>query len=252
MQLRLRRRRIVRDGFASGNRRSERDAACAVAERRRAGCRRVPRASERAECVCGSIAAGAQHGLIAVLSTALAPSGSLAAPASENVNVSIGPSASSAMLQRGSVQTLAVRKHVWAAEIFGLHAAGQSPANPARSEAHPDERYLATLTALARNAGRSPAPLERSRTSQALSNTVGASAPFWVSNAGIGTSTDSYVSVPATLRASSAHANVWIDATLSFDAPSLQQIGAHFKPPMPPIRAISERRNIQRPRPVRA
>ncbi len=177
----------------------------------------------------GSIAAGAQHGLIAVLSTALAPSGSLAAPASENVNVSIGPSASSAMLQRGSVQTLAVHKHVWAAEIFGLHAAGQSPANPARSEAHPDERYLATLTALARNAGRSPAPLERSRTSQALSNTVGASAPFWVSNAGIGTSTDSYVSVPATLRASSAHANVWIDATLSFDAPSLQQIGADFE-----------------------
>jgi hypothetical protein len=177
----------------------------------------------------GSIAAGAHSGLVAVLSTALAPAGSLAAPASEGVSVSIGTTATSATSQRGSVQTLAVRSHVWASELFGVHAAVTSPAVPARSEAHPDERYLATLTALARSAGRSSTPFAPGRASKALSQGVGATAPFWVSTAGIGTSGNSYVSVPATLRAAFTHANVWIDDTLSFDAGSLQQIGVDFE-----------------------
>jgi hypothetical protein len=188
--------------------------------------------SSGANAYSGTIAIGAHTGVIAVLSTALDPDQGQP-PASGTVNVSIGSSASSsAMLQQRGAQA-ATQRRVWAADLF--FAAGSRPAaqtqlpTPALVDGHPDQPFLDSLAALARNGVHSSSPPAQRRSALA-SATVGAGGSFSVSQAAIGTGGGGYTSVAATLRATSAHANVWIDNTLgTLDATAAQRIAADFE-----------------------
>jgi hypothetical protein len=178
----------------------------------------------------GSIAIGARNGLIAVLSPALSLNAPPGAPASESVNVSIGTSLATASFRRGATQASTGAGHVWAADLFTAHPAGQRLLPPpAQSEGRPGERYRAALAALARNAGHAPLRPDASRSVRALAASVGSKAAFWVSTSAIGQGGGAYASVPATLRGTSAHGIVWVDDTLSFDAASVAHIGSDFE-----------------------
>jgi hypothetical protein len=181
----------------------------------------------------GTIAAGKQSAIIAMLSTAVAPGSAGAAPPSESVDLTIAAGSGAAALRRGVAPTLASGEHVWAATLLKVGdaraaAQGVLPSLPL-AEARPDDRYRASLAALAAHARRSLAPLGGRRSALALARTPGARASFWVNQAAIGTGGGSYVAVPATLRGVSAHGNVWIDDTLAFDPAAVQQIGVDFE-----------------------
>jgi hypothetical protein len=181
----------------------------------------------------GTIAAATQNAIVAILSTVDGSSSSAAAPPSESVTLSVAATGGTAALHRGVAPALAGGEHVWAATLLRAGDARDAvqavlPALPL-AEARPDDRYRASLAALAARARRSLAPLGGRSSALALARTPGAQGSFWVSRAAIGTGGGSYVAVPATLRGVSAHGNVWIDDTLTFDTAAVQQIGVDFE-----------------------
>jgi hypothetical protein len=180
-----------------------------------------------------AIAAGTRNAIVAILSTADGSSSAAPAPPSESVTLSIAANGAAAALHRSFAQSLGSGEHVWAATLLqtgGARSIVQSAQQVLPlAESRPDERYRASLAALAARSRRSLVPLGGRRSALALARTPGAQASFWVLRAAIGTGGGSYGAVPATLRGVSAHGNVWIDDTLAFDTAAVQQIGVDFE-----------------------
>ena len=154
----------------------------------------------------GTIVAGTHQALVAIMSGATSSS----AFSADSLTVSTPVAAQSAARTADLARRAVAAPHVTPVEAF--------PAD--------DSQLLSRMQSLARTGGSPPSRAPQSVRTKAM--TIGSSAPIWVQKGALGAARVN-VQVPATLVAQTAHANIWIDASLSFTQSQLAQIEADFE-----------------------